>query len=121
MDRFWLEELAEVAPGAELRLEGAEAHHLAHVKRLGAGARVLVFDGAGREVEAEVVRVGREEVVLAVRAAAGPARELGTRVALGVAPPKGKRAQMLVEKATELGAAAPFPLVTARAAARAAP
>jgi 16S rRNA (uracil1498-N3)-methyltransferase len=122
MDRFFFPDLANVRPGAEARLSGAEAHHLAHVKRIGRGERVALFDGRGREVAAEVVEVLRGEVRLAVvGAAAGAPRALATRIALGIAPPKGKRAQVLVEKATELGAAAIFPIATARTVAAAGP
>lgn len=115
MNRFYLPEIPE-APGAEANLPPEEAHHLARVKRIGAGERVLVFDGEGREAEAEVVAVrrGGGEVRVRIVGAVAAARELAVRIILGVAPPRGKRMQVLLEKATELGAAAILPLVTAR-------
>jgi 16S rRNA (uracil1498-N3)-methyltransferase len=102
------------SPAGEIDIGGPEAHHMIRVRRLGEGDRVLLFDGTGREAEAEIVAVGRRAVRLALRAPGGAGRELSTRVVLGVAPPKGKRMQILVEKATELGVAAIFPLVAAR-------
>jgi 16S rRNA (uracil1498-N3)-methyltransferase len=117
MNRFFVPGLP-ATPGAEVALSGDEARHLARSKRLGPGDRVLLFDGRGREVAAVVVAASRAEVRLAVAGAPDDedegGRELGTRITLGVAPPKGKRMQVLLEKATELGAAALFPLVCER-------
>ncbi len=123
MDRFFIDRALDLRPGTEVHLSGAEAHHLAHVKRLGRGHRVRLFDGKGREAWAEVASVGKgSDVTLIVSGGTGeePRRPPGERpplsITLGVAPPKGKRLAILLEKATELGAAAFFPLVTSRTA-----
>lgn len=113
MDRFYVERGADLRSGARLRIGGGEAHHM-RVKRVGPGDRVRLFDGGGREVEAEVRSLGRGgaevEVIEEVRGAAAPA----VAVTVGLAVPKGKRTQVFLEKATELGVAAVFPLVTSR-------
>ena len=98
-------------------LSGAEAHHLLHVMRETAGSRVTLFDGTGREFEAEVRRTGRAEVELAILARHEVDRETASPLTLGVALPKGDRQKWLVEKATELGVARLVPLKTARAVA----
>jgi 16S rRNA (uracil1498-N3)-methyltransferase len=98
-------------------LTGAEAHHLLGVLRLGAGDRVLLFDGAGAEADGVIERAGRGRVEVAVadrrRAAAG-----GGDLTVAAAVPKGRRMDVLVGKCAELGVAALVPLVTARSAVR---
>jgi 16S rRNA (uracil1498-N3)-methyltransferase len=105
--RFYVPDLAE---GAEVPLPPAEAHHAAHVLRLGPGAPIEVFDGCGRTAEARIAAVRRGRVTLAVGAVRGPARRPEPRVCLAFAVPKGSRLDWLLEKATELGVAALRPV-----------
>ena len=99
-------------------LSGPEAHHLIHVMRAKAGMRVVVFDGRGGEFLAEVQRVGRAEVELAVQERREIDRELPLKISLAVALPKGDRQKWLVEKAVELGIAAIVPIITTRSVAK---
>ena len=110
-ERFYVN--CPLAPGL-VRLEGPEAHHLATVCRARAGDRVCLFNGDGREYPAEVVAVARRGVALRVVAVEEPARERGFRLEVAAPLPKGDRAQMLVEKLTELGVTAFVPLRTRR-------
>jgi 16S rRNA (uracil1498-N3)-methyltransferase len=84
-------------------LSGDETHHLARVRRLGSGARVVLFDGRGTRCEAEVTAVDRGRVEL--RIVGEPEVEPAPPCALTLATayPKGQRLDWLVEKATELG------------------
>jgi len=102
-------------------LGGPEAHHLTHVMRAKPGTKVVLFDGTGFEFDAEIVRVGRAEVELAVHSSRAVDRELPIDVTLAVALPKGDRQRWLVEKATELGVARIVPLQTARSVAKTTP
>lgn len=95
-----------VAPGelpADLvTLSGAEGHHAAAVRRLRAGERADVSDGAGTLAECTVVSVSKDSVVLAVRSARvvpAPA----PRISVVQALPKGDRAELAVELMTEVG------------------
>ncbi|MGA2619107.1 MAG: RsmE family RNA methyltransferase [Thermoguttaceae bacterium] len=99
-------------------LTGAEAHHLLHVIRARPGCRVTLLDGSGWEFAAEVRRVARAEVELAVLARHAVDRELPLRLTLGVALPKGERQRWLVEKAVEAGVGRLVPLATARGVAQ---
>lgn len=99
-------------------LVGAEAHHLVHVIRAKPGTRVVLFDGSGVEFVAQVERIDRNEVELAVLSRQEVDRELPEELTLGVALPKGDRQRWLVEKAVELGAGRIVPLWTARSVAR---
>jgi 16S rRNA (uracil1498-N3)-methyltransferase len=103
-----------VATSGKTLLEGPEAHHLAHVMRLGAGEPVVLFDGSGREFAAVVRRVSRAHVELEVTGWETVDRELPWPVVLAVALPKGDRQRWLVEKAVELGVSRLTPLRTER-------
>jgi 16S rRNA (uracil1498-N3)-methyltransferase len=95
------------------RLPPEQAHHLLHVLRLREGDPVSLFDGGGRAVRAEVVRISGREVELRVLGPEPP-RESALSLTLAVAPPKGDRMSFLVEKLAELGVTCVIPLETAR-------
>lgn len=104
--------------GDHALLDGPEAHHLIHVMRAKPGMRVTLFDGTGVEFAAQVEKVGRTEVRLAILARQEIDRELPVELVLGVSLPKGDRQKWLVEKVVELGVARLVPLVTARCVAQ---
>jgi len=96
-----------------LVLGGAEAHHARDVLRLQAGGRVVVFNGRGHEVTAEIAKVTRGEVVVRkmYEARVPP---LTCRITLAQAIPKGKNMDLIVQKAVEIGAAEIAPLISER-------
>jgi 16S rRNA (uracil1498-N3)-methyltransferase len=110
-DRFYVNRPLALGP---ITLEGAEAHHLAAVRRFRAGDRVYLFNGDGREYAADVVVTAQRLVQLLVLSADEPLRELGFRLEVAAPLPKGDRAQFLLEKLTELGATSFTPLQTIR-------
>jgi 16S rRNA (uracil1498-N3)-methyltransferase len=95
-------------------LQGPEVHHLATVRRLGAGDRVILFNGDGRDYPAQVEAIERKQVVLVVLAIEASNRELPFRLELAAPMPKGDRGDFLVEKLTELGVTDFVPLRTDR-------
>jgi 16S rRNA (uracil1498-N3)-methyltransferase len=109
------------APGARVDLPEHTAHHAREVLRLRAGAAVHVFDGSGAEYEAVIHEVSRRTVSARVgqRAAARPESPLP--IVLAVSPLKGDRMDLVVQKATELGVAQIWPVVTDRTDAAARP
>lgn len=96
-----------------LALRDREFHHAVNVLRLAVGDKIVVFDGQGREATVEVTEVGKHEASLKIRTSAVTPR-LPCRIELGQAVPKGKQVDLIVEKATELGAAAIHPLLSDR-------
>ena len=96
-----------------LSLTGAEAHHCLDVLRLKQGDRVVVFNGRGVEVTAEIASIGKEHVALK-RLHEAKSPQLPCAISLGQAVPKGKNMELIVEKATELGAASIIPLLSDR-------
>lgn len=91
--------------GREIEITGKAYHHLFRVKRLRVGEELRVVDGEGRARRGVVARIERAHGVVAL-GSAEPSRESVLHVELWVAAPKSDRAAWLVEKATELGAAA---------------
>ena len=98
----------------EFVLGGPEAHHLAHVRRLGVGDDAILFNGDGKEYRAVVAVIAKRTVELKVVAVADPRRELGFPLHVASALPKGDRLDFLIEKLTELGATDFTPLLAER-------
>lgn len=104
---------APLAEGAEFDLPAEAARHV-QVLRLQPGQPLVLFNGQGGEWAAQVVQMGRQQVAVRVGAHQAVSRELACRVTLAVGMPANERMDALVEKATELGAAAVQPLQCAR-------
>lgn len=99
--------LQQITAG-EHPLGTADSHYLRDVLRLHPGASVVVFDGEGREAVAQVVTCTRRGVVLMIAPMAPVTEQTASSrhavtLTVGVAQPKGQRADWLVEKLTELG------------------
>ena len=110
---FLLPELGSVEPGGVHPLPPEEAVHAARVLRLRAGAAVRLIDGRGLRADAEVVAAERGAVRVRVgeRERPDPPRP---RVRLLAAPPKGERAEAMVDQLAQLGVASWTPLLTER-------
>lgn len=115
MPRFFVD--SPLAAPGEFVLPAGAARHV-QVLRLQPGDALTLFDGSGPEWQAEVTAMGRSEVRVKLLAAAQPQRELARAVTLAVVMPANDRMDFLVEKATELGAAALQPLVAERSVLR---
>lgn len=96
-----------------LTLSREESHHALNVLRLAEGDRVVAFDGRGAEVSTTIAGADKGAVRL-VPAAVQKSPPLRARIALGQAVPKGKNMDLIIEKATELGAAEVHPLLSER-------
>lgn len=111
MHRFHLP--PEACAGTMLTLTEREAHHGLRVLRLHRGDAVTVLDGAGHEYQCAVSEVVRERVALTVQHKRFIPR-LPHRFTLLQALPKGRAFELIVQKATELGANRLVPLLTGR-------
>jgi 16S rRNA (uracil1498-N3)-methyltransferase len=101
----------------ELPLE--EAHQAVVSRRTRPGDEIILFDGQGHEAEATVMLTGRRTVVAEARRIVRRDFELIHRITLAVAASKGHRQAYLVEKCTELGVAALWPMIAGRSVTRA--
>ncbi len=100
-------------PGGSLVLADDQAHYLRHVLRLGQGETVAVFNGRDGEFLATIAEAGKK----ACRLQVGPRLRPQLPPAdlwLCFAPIRQGRIEMIVEKATELGAARLLPVLTRR-------
>jgi 16S rRNA (uracil1498-N3)-methyltransferase len=96
-----------------LVLRGPEAHHARDVLRMKRGERAGLFNGRGREITAEIVDLGRDEVCFhKLQETKTP--PLRCRIALAQAIPKGKNMELIVQKAVEIGASEIAPLISER-------
>jgi 16S rRNA (uracil1498-N3)-methyltransferase len=96
-----------------LALDESEAHHCIDVLRLGVRARVVVFDGRGSEITAEITAIEKGAVHLKELIAA-KSEPLRCAITLAQAIPKGKNMDLIIQKATELGVTRIVPLVSDR-------
>jgi 16S rRNA (uracil1498-N3)-methyltransferase len=111
MHRFYISP-EDWNPGA-LGLAGAEAHHARDVLRMRVGEKLVIFNGRGREITAEIVALGKDEIRLRkLHEAETP--PLQCRIVLGQAIPKGKNMDLIVQKAVEIGAAEIAPIISDR-------
>lgn len=103
----------ELRAGASVRIEGNPAHYLARVMRAARGDTVILCDDITGEWAARVAEVGKRDVVLEV---AEMLREREAVPDLWLAPAllKKDRFDLVLEKATELGAARIQPVLTRR-------
>jgi 16S rRNA (uracil1498-N3)-methyltransferase len=98
-------------------LAGAEAHHCRNVLRLELGDKVVLFDGRGRELTAEITSTEAAEVRLRkLHEAQTP--PLRCQITLAQAIPKGKNMDLIVQKAVEIGAAEIAPILSDRTVVR---
>jgi 16S rRNA (uracil1498-N3)-methyltransferase len=97
----------------ELLLTGSEAHHAHHVLRMNQGDNLVLFNGQGRQIMAQITHSSGDEIRLRKlrETATLPSR---CRITLVQAIPKGKNMDLIVQKAVELGAAEITPLISER-------
>jgi 16S rRNA (uracil1498-N3)-methyltransferase len=100
-----------------LVLTGSEAHHCRNVLRLGPADKIVLFNGRGSEITAEIVSSDTAEVRLH-RLHDAQTPPLRCRITLGQAIPKGKNMDLIVQKAVEIGAAEIAPILSDRTVVR---
>lgn len=106
--RFYCPDLSP----SQLTLDDEQGSHARRSLRLSAGDAVELFDGAGEIAEGRVAEVKKRVSIDIIQRRQAP--RLSPVVDLAVALPKGARADVLIEKASELGADRVIPLITQR-------
>ncbi len=102
---------------SDVSLAPEEHHHLTKVMRAAEGDVVSVFDGRGREATARIEKISGSGTSLSIISVENtPPPEVS--LVLIQALPKGKRTELIVEKATELGATTIVPVVSEHAVLR---
>ncbi len=109
MRRFFID--PATVSDATATITGDEAHHICDVLRLKPGTAVELFDGNGNIHQARIQQIGKGRVdvaILATHKDSGSA----SRLAIGVALLTGKKMDLVIQKATELGVDAVYPYVS---------
>lgn len=120
MPSVYLKGLENLAPGSLARLEGEEFHHLARVTPRRLEEEILLNSGQG--VMATAVRHASDKSSLTLKiisAQSFPAPEHPFAIAFALL--KNRHDEIIVEKCTELGASAFFPLNSERSVRQPAP
>ena len=106
-----------LSPGSAV-LPEEESHHAIASLRAGIGDEVILFDGVGGEASGRIERIETRRVHVAVGHISRHRRKLPIALTIAVAMVKAHRQAYLIEKCTELGAAAIWPVTTERSVAK---
>ncbi len=109
MRRFFYDPVHETADC--VLISGAEAHHLRAVLRMRLGETAELFDGSGRILSGQIEQISPDSVTFRILARRQEP-ESRSPLTLALAFLKGKKMDMVVQKATELGVHRFLPLVT---------
>lgn len=113
----FLAEREQLLSGGRVRLSGAEGKHASAARRLTAGERVDLTDGAGLLAECVVTGTGRDELEVEVQAR-GERPPPAPRLIAVQALPKGDRGELAVEAMTEAGVDVIVPWAASRCVTR---
>jgi 16S rRNA (uracil1498-N3)-methyltransferase len=111
-DRFFV--AGNRSPGERIALAAEDARKLVTVLRRQTGDRVQIVDASGAVFGARLEVTGKTVHAMLDTPGAREGTESGARIVLAQAIPKGQKMDFIVEKATELGAAAIVPVRSAR-------
>ena len=99
---------------SSLDLDGSAARHLSSALRMKIGQEITLFNGQGGEYAAELTEVGKNKVSAKVVEYRDIDRESALKVHLAIGVSRGERMDLILQKATELGATEITPLFTER-------
>jgi 16S rRNA (uracil1498-N3)-methyltransferase len=116
LPRFFIE--PESLRDDAVTITGPEAHHIGRVLRLGPGDIITLLDGCGNFYDSRIeeIRDDRVECRVLWRGRAGGEPPLRVVLVQGIA--KGERMDFVIQKGTELGAAAFLPVQCGRSVVR---
>lgn len=119
MQRFFITpEQAETARNGAVTLDGADAHHLAHVLRARKGDPVTLCATDGRLFLCRIESVSESGVLCTVEESLQQDTEPAVRVTLIQGIPKGEKMEWILQKAVELGVCSVRPAQTERTVVR---
>ncbi len=104
---------APLAEGIRVPASAGQAHYLRTVMRRGIGERVLLFNGADGEWLAELVELARDHAIFVARERLRQ-QEVEPDLWLAFGLLKRDATDLVVQKATELGASVIIPVLTER-------
>lgn len=102
----------------KIEILGEDAHHLIRVLRAKSGDRMIVSDGAGTELLAQIENIEEDRVVAAPIDHLEANGEPAIKVWVAQSLPKGDKFETVVQKCTELGASRIIPFTSERTVVR---
>jgi len=99
----------DAVSSGQINLAEEEVYHV-HVRRLRVGDAVDVLDGCGNIGHGTIIKLSKHQCMIDVYSCLSLEKPI-PNITLLTAVPKGKRWQMLIEKATELGAGKIQPII----------
>lgn len=103
---------AGLAAGAEIRLDGEQAHYLGRVLRLKPDDEVRLFNGDDGEWSCRVIDIDRHRVTLSIERPLENDAESPLDIHLVQGISRGERMDFVMQKATELGVRRITPVLT---------
>jgi 16S rRNA (uracil1498-N3)-methyltransferase len=115
MHRFFVD--PENIQGHMAIIDKEEAHHIQKVLRLKAGEQVILFDGSGYEYRVRLLEAKQAGLIAQIMERSSK-EELPVRVCLVQGIAKGDKMDSIIQKASEIGVAEIYPLVSERTVVR---
>jgi 16S rRNA (uracil1498-N3)-methyltransferase len=112
MPRIYLPSISEEKKA--LTLKGETARYLISVLRVKKGDGIVLFDSEGRHFGAKIIKKERSAVIVEILGTLGSLPEPETSVILVQSLLKGRKMDLVVQKATELWVSEIVPVVTER-------
>jgi 16S rRNA (uracil1498-N3)-methyltransferase len=103
-----------LAVGQRLALPEDSSVHLLRVLRLAPGDEVTLFNGDGHDYRARLLSSAKRGAEVEILARSPVARESALRITLAQGLARGEKMDLVLQKATELGATAFAPVLTER-------
>ena len=95
-------------------IDGADAHHIVRVMRMKEGDTVIVSDGETKTAMAQIRSLDSKQVQLSIVEYLPQEAEASWHVTIAQGLPKGDKMELIVQKCTEIGAAAFLPFESER-------
>lgn len=99
----------QIADGA-VHISGSDVNHIGNVLRMKPGEEILISDETGRDYRCVLSEVGKELVKAEILEELAENHELPSRIVLFQGLPKADKLELIIQKATELGAAEIVPV-----------
>ena len=116
MRRFFVDKI--LSEGQTVSLTGNEAKHIQTVLRMKAGDKLILINGTGNELIAEIISTDKNEVKLIITGETFCTAEPTVDVTLFQCLPKSGKPEFIVQKCAELGISAIQPVYSKRCVVR---
>lgn len=103
-----------LSSGEELALDDRATRYVSQALRLRKGQSLVLFNGDGRDLHAEVLACGRRHCRVRIGATVAVEPPPTLQIHLGIGISRGERMDYAIQKSVELGVTALSPLITER-------